>query len=99
MSGVTKVLKNVGVSCYTVQPEFASCSGSSSDGGGDASPVIHREDPSSPFPPACSLACGKACAGSMCCSLLEEDSQRVLTPPTGDTREEPQILVIENTFL
>uniref|UniRef100_A0A8C9YD27 Cation efflux protein cytoplasmic domain-containing protein n=1 Tax=Sander lucioperca TaxID=283035 RepID=A0A8C9YD27_SANLU len=29
MSGVTKVLQSVGVSCCTVQPEFASCSGSS----------------------------------------------------------------------
>ncbi|KAM4566771.1 uncharacterized protein PAE49_010275 isoform 1-T2 [Odontesthes bonariensis] len=99
MLGVTKVLQNVGVSCCTVQPEFASCSGSSSDRGGDASPIIHRQDPSSPPLPACSLACGKACAGSMCCALLEDDTQRVPTPPAGDTREEPQTLVIENTFL
>ncbi|XP_075956973.1 calcium/manganese antiporter SLC30A10 isoform X2 [Anarhichas minor] len=99
MSGVTKVLQSVGVSCCTVQPEFASCcSGSSAGSEGDASPVIHREDPSLPPLLACSLACGKACAGSMCCSPVEEETS-LLAPPAGETKEEPQTLVIENTFL
>ncbi|TKS80990.1 Zinc transporter 1 [Collichthys lucidus] len=100
MSGVTKVLKSVGVTCCTVQPEFASCCPASSAGsdGGDASPLVHREDPSLPPPLACNLACGKACAGSMCCSPLEE-GRSVLAPPGGETKEEPQTLVIENTFL
>ncbi|CAG6002732.1 unnamed protein product [Menidia menidia] len=99
MSGVTKVLQNVGVSCCTVQPEFSSSCGPSSDGGEDGSPVIHRQDPCMPPLPTCSLACGKACAGSMCCSPPEDDSQRPPTPPAGETREEPQTLVIQNTFL
>uniref|UniRef100_UPI0037E98EFA proton-coupled zinc antiporter SLC30A1 n=1 Tax=Semicossyphus pulcher TaxID=241346 RepID=UPI0037E98EFA len=100
MSGVTKVLQSVGVSCCTVQPEFASCSGTSEGNRGDASPVVHREDPT--LPPlllACSLACGKACAGSMCCSPPEGESRSLLAPPAGETKEEPQTLVIENTFL
>ncbi|XP_022076664.1 zinc transporter 1 isoform X2 [Acanthochromis polyacanthus] len=99
LSGVTKVLQSVGVTCCTVQPEFASCSGFSAGGSSDASLVIHREDPSPPPPLACSLACGKACAGSMCCSLLKEETRNLLAPPSGETREEPQTLVIENTFL
>ncbi|XP_051252862.1 zinc transporter 1 [Dicentrarchus labrax] len=90
MSDVTKVLQSVGVNCCTVQPEFASCSGSSVGGGGDPSP-----------PPllACSLACGKACAGNMCCSPLEVEPRRPLAPPAGQTKKEPQTLVIENPFL
>ncbi|XP_061576335.1 uncharacterized protein LOC133442373 [Cololabis saira] len=99
MSGATKVLQSVGVSCCTVQPEFASFSGSSPGSSGDPSPLIHRDDPSPPLCPACSLACGKACARSMCCSLLEEEARSVLTPPSGETKEEPHVLVIENTFL
>ncbi|XP_070762127.1 proton-coupled zinc antiporter SLC30A1 [Enoplosus armatus] len=101
MSGVTKVLQSVGVSCCTVQPEFAaSCSGSSAgSGGGDTSPVVHREDPSLPPLLACSLACGKACSGNMCCTPLEEETRSLLAPPAGETKEEPQTLVIENTFL
>lgn len=101
MSGVTKVLQSVGVSCCTVQPEFTSCSGSgpTTDSGADACPVVHREDPSLPPLLACSLACGKACAGNMCCSLLEDTTQSPLTPPAGETKEEPQTLVIENTFV
>ncbi|XP_044059963.1 zinc transporter 1 [Siniperca chuatsi] len=100
MSGVTKVLQSVGVSCCTVQPEFASCSGcSAGSGGGDASPVVHREDPSLPPLLACSLACGKACAGNMCCTPLGEELRSLLAPPAGETKEEPQTLVIENTFL
>ncbi|XP_032361303.1 probable zinc transporter protein DDB_G0282067 [Etheostoma spectabile] len=99
MSGVTKVLQSVGVSCCTVQPEFASCSGSSAGSEGDASPVVHRVDPSLPPYLTCSLACGKACAGNMCCSRLEEETRTVLAPPAEETKEEPQALVIENTFL
>lgn len=99
ISGVTKVLQSVGVNYCTVQPEFASCSGFSSRSLGDASPVIHRDDPSPPLLLPCSLACGRACAGSMCCSLLEEEAQSVPSPTTAETKEEPQILVIENTFL
>ncbi|KAL6116085.1 uncharacterized protein ACO6RY_00776 [Pungitius sinensis] len=98
MSGVTKVMQSVGVSCCTVQPEFASCSGTSAGSEGDASPVIHREDPSLPPPLTCSLACGKACAGFMCCSTVEEETS-LMAPPAGETKEEPQTLVIENTFL
>ncbi|XP_073350927.1 proton-coupled zinc antiporter SLC30A1 [Pagrus major] len=64
MSGVTKVLRSVGVSSCTVQPEFVSCS-----------------------------------AGSMCCSPLEDETSRLLAPPAGETKEEPQTLVIENTYL
>ncbi|XP_033970834.1 zinc/cadmium resistance protein [Trematomus bernacchii] len=98
MSGVTKVLQSVGVSCCTVQPEFASCPGSSAGSAGCASPVVHREDPSLPPLLSCSLACGKACDGNMCCSSLEE-SRILLAPAAGETKEEPQTLVIENTFL
>ncbi|XP_034557177.1 zinc/cadmium resistance protein [Notolabrus celidotus] len=100
LSGVTKVLQSVGVSCCTVQPEFVSYAGCSAGSTGDASPVVHREDPT--LPPlllACSLACGKACTGNMCCSPPEEESRSMLTPPAGETKEEPQTLVIENTFL
>ncbi|XP_047450254.1 zinc/cadmium resistance protein isoform X2 [Mugil cephalus] len=99
ISGVTKVLQSVGVCCCTVQPEFTSCSGSSTDGGGDACPVVHREDPSSPPLLACSLSCGKACAGNMCCSLLEETTHSRRTPLPGEPKEEAQTLVIENTFV
>ncbi|XP_078099750.1 proton-coupled zinc antiporter SLC30A1 [Sander vitreus] len=99
MLGVTKVLQSVGVSCCTVQPEFASCSGSSAGSEGDASPVVHRVDPSLPPFLTCSLACGKACARNMCCSRLEEETGSMLAPPAEETKEEPQTLVIENTFL
>ncbi|XP_029302514.1 LOW QUALITY PROTEIN: zinc transporter 1 [Cottoperca gobio] len=99
MSGVTKVLCSVGVSCCTIQPEFASCSGSSAGSEGDASPVVHRADPSLPPLLYCSLACGKACAGNMCCSSLEEETRTLQAPAAGETKEEPQTLVIENTFL
>ncbi|XP_029964609.1 zinc/cadmium resistance protein [Salarias fasciatus] len=99
MSRVTKVLQSVGVSCCTVQPEFACAAASSAGSSVDASPVIHREDPSPPPHLTCSLACGKDCSDSMCCSLPEEEIQGVFAPPGGETREEPQTLVIENTFL
>ncbi|XP_049580804.1 proton-coupled zinc antiporter SLC30A1 isoform X2 [Syngnathus scovelli] len=57
MSGVTKVLQSVGVSCCTVQPEFATSS---------ALP----KDPTCPGPgPACRLACDKICDAHMCCPL------------------------------
>lgn len=99
LSGVTKVLQSVGVSCCTVQPEFTSYPGSSAGSAGDASPVIHREDPTlPPLTLPCSLACGKACTGDMCCSPPEEESRSLLTPPAGETKEEPQTLIIENTF-
>ncbi|XP_042343338.1 zinc transporter 1 [Plectropomus leopardus] len=99
MKSVTKVLQSVGVSCCTVQPEFTSCSGSSAGSEGDASLVVHREDPSMPFHLPCNLTCGKACAGSMCCSPLEEETWSQQEPAAGETQEEPQTLVIENTFL
>ncbi|KAF6736879.1 Zinc/cadmium resistance protein [Oryzias melastigma] len=99
LSGVSKVLKSIGVSCCTVQPEFTSCAGASSNNLGDASPIIHRDDPSPRALPACSLACGKACAGSMCCSPPEEEIQSMRKPPTGETNEEPLALVLENTCL
>lgn len=96
LSGVTKVLKSVGVNCCTIQPEFVSWSSSSSR---DTSPDIQREDPSLLSHLACSLACTKACAGSMCCPLLEDECRILLTPPAGETKEEPQTLVMENTSL
>ncbi|KAK2847268.1 hypothetical protein Q5P01_010267 [Channa striata] len=96
MSGVTKVLQSVGVSCCTVQPEFASCGGSSADAGRDDSPAVHRQDRCLPPPLACSLACGKACAGSMCCSPREENTRSLMAPTAGETKAEPQTLIIEN---
>ncbi|XP_056229300.1 uncharacterized protein LOC130167309 [Seriola aureovittata] len=99
MLGVTKVLQSVGVSCCTVQPEFASDSGCSAVSQGDASPVVNREDPSLPLYLACSLSCGKTCAGNMCCSPPEEETRSLVAPPAGETKEEPQTLIIENTFL
>ncbi|XP_074535992.1 proton-coupled zinc antiporter SLC30A1 isoform X1 [Halichoeres trimaculatus] len=101
LSGVTKVLQSVGVSCCTVQPEFTSYPESFAGSASDASPIIHREDPTLPpqLPLACSLACGKACTGNMCCTPPEEESRSLLTPPAGETKEEPQTLIIENTFL
>lgn len=95
MLGVTKVLQSVGVSCCTVQPEFALGSRCSAGSVGDPSPVVSREDLSL----ACSLSCGKTCAGYMCCSLLEEETKSVAAPPAGKTKEEPHTLIIENTFL
>ncbi|KAM8768158.1 uncharacterized protein AB9X84_020351 [Acanthopagrus schlegelii] len=99
MSAVTKVLRSVGVTRSTIQPEFAPDSESSAGSVGDASPVLHREDPTQGADLACSLACGKVCTGSMCCSPLEEETHALLAPPAGETKEEPQTLVIENTFL
>ncbi|KAK7882616.1 hypothetical protein WMY93_028790 [Mugilogobius chulae] len=58
---VTRVLKSVGVTCSTIQPEFT-------DQG------------------SCSLACGKACTGNMCCSHLEEQYKML---KTEKTEEEP----------
>ncbi|XP_027855127.1 zinc transporter 1 [Xiphophorus couchianus] len=100
MAGVTKVLQNEGVSCSTIQPEFTSSS--SSIRGDEAATLVHREDLCSRPLPRCSLACGKACAASMCCSLLEETEEQtrsVQRPGTGESQEDPQTLVIENTFL
>ncbi|XP_038162251.1 zinc/cadmium resistance protein isoform X1 [Cyprinodon tularosa] len=100
MSGVTKVLQSVGVSCCTVQPEFTSPS--SPVRGDEASTFIHGKEPYSPPLPPCSLACGKACASSMCCSLQEEkeeESRSAQRQPAGGTNEEPQTMIIENTVL
>ncbi|KAG7479670.1 hypothetical protein JOB18_031821 [Solea senegalensis] len=86
MLEVTKVLQSIGVGCCTIQPEFVSCSECSA---------------LSLPPPACSLACGKACTGSMCCYFLEEQTSSVTAPPAGEAKEDHQTLqsVIENTSL
>ncbi|XP_071353274.1 proton-coupled zinc antiporter SLC30A1 isoform X2 [Trachinotus anak] len=91
MSGVTKVLRGVGVNCCTIQPEFASGSG--------CSPVVNRDNPSLPVYLPCSLSCGKSCTENMCCSPLQEETRSLLAAPAGETKEEPQTLIIENTFL
>lgn len=96
MSGVTNVLQSVGVKCCTVQPEFTSCSESSTQ---DTFPVDHGVDESQPQRYACSLACTAACAGSMCCSPSEEDNRILLTPPAQETKKKPEVLVMENNFL
>ncbi|KAM7399310.1 hypothetical protein PAMP_018591 [Pampus punctatissimus] len=89
ISGVTEVLQSVGVSCCTVQPEFPVSSVTPAGSQGDAAPVVNTEDTSLPPVLTCSLACGKACVGSMCCSPLEETK----------TEEEPdKTLVIQNTM-
>ncbi|XP_023834475.1 proton-coupled zinc antiporter SLC30A1 [Salvelinus sp. IW2-2015] len=99
LSGVTKVLQSVGVSCCTVQPEFLLSTPTANgnlDNNNTNPTIIHREMPSHL---ACSLACGKGCAGKMCCAPLEEWSTEPLAPPAGETEEEPYVLIIENTFL
>ncbi|XP_055752392.1 proton-coupled zinc antiporter SLC30A1-like [Salvelinus fontinalis] len=99
LSGVTKVLQSVGVSCCTVQPEFLLSTPTANgnlDNNNTNPTIIHREMPSHL---ACSLACGKGCAGKMCCAPLEEGSTEPLAPPAGETEEEPHMLIIENTFL
>ncbi|XP_029537462.2 proton-coupled zinc antiporter SLC30A1-like [Oncorhynchus nerka] len=99
LSGVTKVLQSVGVSCCTVQPEFLLSTPTANgnlDNNGTNPTIIHREMPSHL---ACSLACGKGCAGKMCCAPLEEGPAEPLAPPAGETEEEPHVLIIENTFL
>nr|XP_057936492.1 proton-coupled zinc antiporter SLC30A1 [Doryrhamphus excisus] len=72
MSGVTKVLQSVGVTCCTVQPEFEPCT----------PPVL-----------ACSLSCGKVCAGHACCPLPQgQDCTSLAAPATEDqTTAEPQL--------
>lgn len=92
MSGVTKVLQSVGVNCCTVQPEFISCSGSSSC---EASAVAHIEDSSLP----CLLACKKACAEFMCCSSLREETQTLPPPSAKESTEEPQPLILRNALM
>ncbi|XP_037534120.1 zinc transporter 1 [Nematolebias whitei] len=72
MSGVTKVLQSVGVSCCTVQPELTSLLGGA---------------PSSPPLPVCGLSCGESCAARMCCSLLEEETRTCMRPAAGDTTD------------
>nr|XP_046149435.1 uncharacterized protein LOC123992326 [Oncorhynchus gorbuscha] len=101
MSGVTKVLQSVGVSCCTVQPEFVLSTPSANgnmDNNNTNHTIIHRESPPLPSHLACSLACGKGCVGRMCCAPLEEGSTEPLAPPAGET-EEPHVLIIENAFL
>lgn len=60
LSEVLKVLQSVGVSCCTIQPEFAS--------------ITQSEDVSCPHHPTCSLACMEACATSTCCSPSEVET-------------------------
>ncbi|XP_077422386.1 proton-coupled zinc antiporter SLC30A1 [Vanacampus margaritifer] len=55
MSGVTKVLQSVGVSCCTVQPEFSSPS------------ALPKGPTCPPSLPACRLACAKLCDDYVCC--------------------------------
>ncbi|XP_034025117.1 uncharacterized protein LOC117509506 [Thalassophryne amazonica] len=96
MSGVTKVLQNAGVSCCTVQPEFPACS-SPKDKFAVGSPAIHREALSLTAVLACSLSCGNACRGKMCCSAMAEECRDPLEAPAGETDKET--LVINNAFL
>ncbi|XP_045067337.1 probable zinc transporter protein DDB_G0282067 [Coregonus clupeaformis] len=101
MSGVTKVLQSIGVSCCTVQPEFLLSTPTANgnlDNNNTTPTIIHREIAPPPSHLACSLACGKGCAGKMCCASLKEGSAEPLAPPAGET-EEPHVLIIENTFL
>ncbi|XP_031647273.1 zinc transporter 1-like [Oncorhynchus kisutch] len=101
MSGVTKVLQSVGVSCCTVQPEFLLSTPSANgnmDNNNTNRTIIHREIHPLPSHLACSLACGKGCVGRMCCAPLEEGSTEPLAPPAGET-EEPHVLIIENAFI
>ncbi|KAM6972888.1 proton-coupled zinc antiporter SLC30A1 [Aplochiton taeniatus] len=103
LSAVTKVLQSEGVSCCTVQPEFPlsapTANSSRNNNSSSSPPLIHREMP--PLAPvmACSLACGKACAGKMCCTLLVEETCEPRGPSADEMEEEPQMLIIENTFL
>ncbi|XP_012988952.3 zinc transporter 10 [Esox lucius] len=100
MSGVTNVLHSVGVSCCTVQPEFLLSSPTTDSQPDNSDPgVISREVPGLAPHLSCSLACGKGCAGKMCCTPPEEVPREPLAPPAGDTEEEPHVLIIENTFL
>ncbi|CAB1348573.1 unnamed protein product [Coregonus sp. 'balchen'] len=102
MSGVTKVLQSVGVSCCTVQPEFLLSTPTANgnlDNNNTTPTIIHRAIPPPPSHLACSLACGKGCAGKMCCAPLEEGSAEPLAPPAGEIEEEPHVLIIENSFL
>lgn len=91
MLGVTKVLQSVGVNCCTIQPEFAACSGSPSC---QSSAVADVEDLNQP----CLLACSKTCAGFMCCSSLQEETQTLSPPPAQEVMEEPQTLIMANNF-
>ena len=101
MSGVTKVLQSVGVSCWTIQPEFTpfSATVSSNLDNHNTPPTLIRESPFQPPHLPCSIACGKGCAKKMCCQTVEEETARPVVPSAGEVEEEPQMLVIENTFL
>lgn len=82
LSEVLKVLQSVGVSCCTIQPEFAPCSGSS---------IAQSEDVSCPHrpTPTCSLACTEACAASVCCSPSEVET---IPPPAAlESLQESQL--------
>ncbi|KAM4627543.1 uncharacterized protein ACJ7VT_002483 [Polymixia lowei] len=101
-SRITMVLRSVGVSCCTVQPEFLSSPSainSSLDNKNSSPPIVHREVSSLPPLLTCSLACGKDCARKMCCSPPVEETGKPMAPSAGETEEDPQALVIENTFL
>ncbi|XP_046891950.1 zinc transporter 1 [Hypomesus transpacificus] len=101
LSGVTKVLQSVGVSCWTIQPEFTpfSATVSSNLDNHNTPPTLIRDTPSQPPHPPCSLACGKSCADKMCCHTVEEENAQPVALSAGEVEEEPQMLVIENTFL
>ncbi|XP_030007109.1 zinc/cadmium resistance protein [Sphaeramia orbicularis] len=92
--GVTRVLQSVGVNCCTVQPEFTSCSAPSAAGQADSA----TESPSTTPLPTCSLTCGKACAGNMCCAVLEDGCRGLSAPPAGETKKDRQTLILENNF-
>ncbi|XP_068601844.1 proton-coupled zinc antiporter SLC30A1 [Brachionichthys hirsutus] len=98
ISGVTKVLQSAGVDCCTIQPEFVSCSGCSA-GNDEASPIGHRESACLPRLLACSLACGKACTDSMCCTPIEGQSETLQEPEAGQEKAQaPQAPAFDNVF-
>lgn len=84
LSEVLKVLQSVGVSCCTIQPEFASCSGPS---------ITQSEEVSRPHRPTCSLACPVACAASVCCSPSEVET---IPPPAAAALQESQLTDLGN---
>ncbi|XP_029700336.1 zinc/cadmium resistance protein [Takifugu rubripes] len=84
LSEVLKVLQSVGVSCCTIQPEFASCSGPS---------ITQSEEVSRPHRPTCSLACPVACTASVCCSPSEVET---IPPPAAAALQESQLTDLGN---
>ncbi|KAG9342132.1 hypothetical protein JZ751_017132 [Albula glossodonta] len=92
LAGVTAVLRDVGVSCSTVQPEFLPIDLTATG----ISPA--KGIPLLTPVPNCSLACGIECAGKMCCMPREEGLS--LLPSAGNLEDvQPQVLIIENTYL